>query len=150
MTPFHGDMRRQTQFLKVYASHTMLTPPLLRAHFVMFKVSIHVCRSRCARHNGRKPNSHLQRTNSNYVFLKSSNSQDHLFWACPHPHSSPISCLGVYYDKWYYLPTPPLGQDMTQGQFLSGVWQVWIQSFPSPRLVASPRLKKLVRPTIYP
>ena len=24
-------------------------------------------------------------------------------------------------DKWYYLPTPPLGQDMTQGQFLSGV-----------------------------
>ena len=24
--------------------------------------------------------------------------------------------------KWYYLPTPPLGQDMTQGQFfLSGV-----------------------------
>ena len=22
---------------------------------------------------------------------------------------------------WYYLPTPPLGQDMTQGQFLSGV-----------------------------
>ena len=22
---------------------------------------------------------------------------------------------------WYYLPTPPLGQDMTQSQFLSGV-----------------------------
>ena len=22
---------------------------------------------------------------------------------------------------WYYLPTPPLGKDMTQGQFLSGV-----------------------------
>ena len=22
---------------------------------------------------------------------------------------------------WYYLPTPPLGQDMTHGQFLSGV-----------------------------
>ena len=22
---------------------------------------------------------------------------------------------------WYYLPTPLLGQDMTQGQFLSGV-----------------------------
>ena len=28
--------------------------------------------------------------------------------------------------------------------------QVWIQSFPSPRLVASPRLKNLVCPTIYP
>ena len=23
--------------------------------------------------------------------------------------------------QWYYLPTPPLGQDMTQCQFLSGV-----------------------------
>ena len=26
-----------------------------------------------------------------------------------------------YSDIRYYLPTPPLGQDMTQGQFLSGV-----------------------------
>ena len=49
-----------------------------------------------------------------------------------------------------YLPTSPLGQDMTQGQFLSGVSQVWIQSFPSSRLVASSRLKNLVCPTIYP
>ena len=49
-----------------------------------------------------------------------------------------------------YLPTPPLGKDMTQGQFLSGVQQVLSQSFPSPRLVASPRLKNLVCPTIYP
>ena len=24
-------------------------------------------------------------------------------------------------EAWYYLPTPPLGQDMTQGQFLSRV-----------------------------
>ena len=32
---------------------------------------------------------------------------------------------------------------MTQGQFLSGFKQVWIQSFPSPRLVTSPRLKNL-------
>ena len=39
---------------------------------------------------------------------------------------------------------------MTQGHFLSGVWQVWIQSFPSPRLVALPRLKNLVCPTILP
>ena len=29
----------------------------------------------------------------------------------------------------HIYPTPPLWQDMTQGQFLSGVWQVWIQSF---------------------
>ena len=47
-------------------------------------------------------------------------------------------------------PTPLLGQDMTQGQFLSGVYQVWIQSFPSPRLVASSGLKNLLCPTIYP
>ena len=37
--------------------------------------------------------------------------------------------------KKLYLPTPPLGQDITQGQFLNGVKQVLIQSFPSPRQV---------------
>ncbi len=31
------------------------------------------------------------------------------------------SNLDGFRDGWYYLPTPPLGQDMTQGQFLSGV-----------------------------
>ena len=36
-----------------------------------------------------------------------------------------------------HLPTPPLGQHMTHGQFFRWVYQVWIQSFPSPRLVAS-------------
>ena len=38
---------------------------------------------------------------------------------------------------------------MSQGQFLNGVKQVRIQSFPS-RLVASPSLKNLVCPTILP
>ena len=47
----------------------------------------------------------------------------------------------------HIYPTSPLRQDMAQGQFLSGVW---IQSFPSPRLVASPRLKNPVCLTIYP
>ena len=41
-------------------------------------------------------------------------------------------------------------KDVTQGQFLSGVEQVLIQSFPSPRLVAKPRLKKPACPIIYP
>ena len=27
----------------------------------------------------------------------------------------------IYNSFVYYLPTPPFGQDMTQGQFLSGV-----------------------------
>ena len=40
--------------------------------------------------------------------------------------------------KLSYLPNPSA---RAQGQFLSRAWQVWIQSFPSPRLVASPRLK---------
>ena len=43
-------------------------------------------------------------------------------------------------------PSARAGHD-TRSIFLS--W-VWIQSFPSPRLVASPRLKNLVCPTIYP
>ena len=30
-------------------------------------------------------------------------------------------CHQISHKGWYYLPTPPLGQDMTQGQFLSGV-----------------------------
>ena len=35
-----------TKFLKAYANHTMLTPPQRAAHFVMLKISIHLCRSR--------------------------------------------------------------------------------------------------------
>ena len=35
-----------------------------------------------------------------------------------------------------YLSNPPLGQDVTQGQCFSGVQQVFVQSFLSPRLVA--------------
>ena len=52
-------------------------------------------------------------------------------------------CIHIY-------PTPPLRQDATQGQFLSGFKQVWVQSFLFPRLVASPRLKNLVCATILP
>ena len=36
---------------------------------------------------------------------------------CPLISSTGCTC----YLHRYYLPTPPLGQDMTQGQFLSGV-----------------------------
>ena len=42
----------------------------------------------------------------------------------------------------YQRASPLHVQDKTQGQFLSRVWQIWIQSFPSPRLVAILRLKK--------
>ena len=40
------------------------------------------------------------------------------------PSSSHILLTADNSKQWverYYLPTPPLGQDMTQGQFLSGV-----------------------------
>ena len=51
-----------------------------------------------------------------------------------------------------YILNPPLyiARDVTQDQFLSGVKLVWIKSFPFPRLVAKPKLKKKVYPTIYP
>ena len=50
-------------------------------------------------------------------------------------------------ESYPYLPTHLLGQYMTQGQFLSWVEPVWIQSFPSSRRVASTRLKNPVCPT---
>ena len=40
------------------------------------------------------------------------------------------------------------GQVVTQGQFLSGIKLIWIQSFP--RLVPYPGLNNLVCLTIYP
>ena len=46
-------------------------------------------------------------------------------------------------------PSARAGYD-TRSIFKRSLTGFWIQSFPSPRLVASPRLKNLVRPTIYP
>ena len=40
------DTRRETQFLKVYANHAMLTSAQRAVHCVMFKISVHFCRSR--------------------------------------------------------------------------------------------------------
>ena len=58
--------------------------------------------------------------------------------------------LGLSYFSWFSISSTrvyhiyqPLrsGRIWRQGQFLNGVWQVWIQTIPSPRLVASTRLK---------
>ena len=38
-----------------------------------------------------------------------------------HTHTHAYLNFRFIYRYLYYLPTPPLGQDMTQGQFLSGV-----------------------------
>ena len=49
----------------------------------------------------------------------------------------------------YYPRSARAGYDI-RSIFLSGVQQVSIQSFLSPRLVASPSLKNSACPTIYP
>ena len=90
-----------------YANHTMLTPSLRAAHLVVFKISVGrnpknpSFNGPISTHNGRIPNSRLSGPIPTDSFSKSTNSQDHLFWAWCHPHSSPFSCLGVYYDKWW-------------------------------------------------
>ena len=44
----------------------------------------------------------------------------------------------------HVFPPPHHEQDVTQGQFLSWVQLIRIQSFPSPRLVGIPRFKSSV------
>ena len=44
-----------------------------------------------------------------------------VFWSVYRSYSVVYFKKGPEYFTRYYLPTPPLGQDMTQGQFLSGV-----------------------------
>ena len=41
----------ETQFLKAYTSHTMLTPPQRVVPLVMIKISIHLCQSRSEKFN---------------------------------------------------------------------------------------------------
>ena len=73
---------------------TMLTPPQRAVNLVTFKISV----SRDAM----CPTTPFHGQNPTFVsiFSKFSNSQDNLFWAWRHPHSSSISCLVVYYDKF--------------------------------------------------
>ena len=40
MSSVRSNTRRETQFLKVYAIHTMLTPSTRAAHLVMFNISV--------------------------------------------------------------------------------------------------------------
>ena len=74
LTSVHGDTRRETQFLKVFANHTMLTPLQRAAHLVMFKISVHLRWSRPEklnhRRNSRKLNSLPQWSNLNWLFFK--------------------------------------------------------------------------------
>ena len=59
------------------------------------------------------------------------------------------SNLVCHLHKSMYLSTPLHGPNVIQGEFLSRNKQIWIQSFPSLKLAAEPRLKNLVSPTVY-
>ena len=50
----------------------------------------------------------------------------------------------------FTYPTLPHEQDVTHGQYLSGVLLTWIKSFLSSRLIAIPKFNHLVISTIYP
>ena len=110
LTLVHGDTRRETQFLKVYANHTMLTPLHCVVHLVVFKISIsRDLKIPTSSFNGQNPTLLVEyptlasMVQSQLTFSKSTYSQDHLFRAWHHPHSNPISCLVAYYDKWWLL-----------------------------------------------
>ena len=56
--------RGERQFLKAYANHTMLNPPLRAVHLVLFKIS--------AGRNPKNSTAHLNGRKLNYIFSKSS------------------------------------------------------------------------------
>ena len=74
LTSVHGDTRRETQFLKVYADHNVLTPPLqCTAHLVMFKIFVsRDLKNPTTSFNGPNPilNSRIPNSNLNYLFFK--------------------------------------------------------------------------------
>ena len=113
-------MRKETQFLKTYANHTIW--PQRRAHLVMSKISVGWDSKKTNYiFQWQKLDSMPPWSNLNWLFFKilkfSGPSLPGMTSSTLQPHflSGGLLC------QWYYLPTPPLGQDMTQGQFLSGV-----------------------------
>ena len=63
---------------------------------------------------------------------------------CVCPHTCVYVCVHIYIYIYIYIFTNPSVQ---AGYDTRSIFK-W--NFPSPRLVASPRLKNLVCPTIYP
>ena len=71
LTSIHGDTWRETQFLKVYANHTMLTPPQRVVHLVVFKISVgRDLQNLTTCLNDRRPKSHLNGPISTHIFFK--------------------------------------------------------------------------------
>ena len=88
------DTEKKTQFLKVYANHTMPIPPHA-VYLVVFKISIHVCWSRSKKIN---PTPQLQKTQLHFQNLKFSGPS---LLGMLSSKLKPISCLEVYYDVWW-------------------------------------------------
>ena len=126
------DSRRETQFLKSLSKSYYANPTPNVRHISWCLRSQFISAGRdpknsTLRLNGRIPNYSTQWHELNCLppwsnvtsptdsFSKSSNSQDHLFRAWRHPHSSLISCLGIIMTKWlsYYLCTSVKMHPMT-------------------------------------
>ena len=97
------DTRRETQFLKVFRNHTMLTPPPISGtyHCVLHlnsSLPVEIRKTQLFDSMAKSPtlDSMVQCQPSTDSFSKSPNF---LFRVWCHPHSSPISSLGVYYDN---------------------------------------------------
>ena len=91
----HGDTRRETQFLLCW--------PHPNARCILWylrSLSIEIQKTQLHL-SAVKIQLSSQWSNLNWLFSNSSNSQDHFFWAWRHPLSSPVSCQGVNYDKWW-------------------------------------------------
>ena len=104
-----GDTRRETQFIRAYVNHTMLTPQPNSARRILWcprsqLVSAGRDRNWSDLIRSEKLNHYLQRSNHNWSLFQNSqiiriitSSYDVNHHSV---HSSPISCEGVYYDRW--------------------------------------------------
>ena len=102
------DMRRETQFLKVFSNQLCwLHPHMQRILWCLRSLLVEIKKKKQLHLRSmaqtQLSTSIVQSQLSTDKFSKSSNSQDHLFWAWHQPHSNPFSCLGsVNCTNWLY------------------------------------------------
>ena len=108
-----GDARRETQIIKAYANHAILTPPHTHphartAHLAMSKISTHLYRSRpklISFDQIRKTQrSALTVWPQQPVISKSSDSQDHLFRRQPPSQLTPTAVQPLF-PVWGFIIT---------------------------------------------
>ena len=102
------DTRREAQFIKAYVNYTILPPPQRTAHLVMSKISTLLVeiqtvllwsdpKNPTTRFNGRTLTDRLFKIlKFSGLSLPGRTSTTHSIHS-----NSPISCLGVYYDRWW-------------------------------------------------